>query len=264
MNDTKGHWRWNVNPTWEHYSSLCQEAQEAISARNDFLKYHHVKACLYFGVGALESYLNEAMRKLMNFHGVEEAEILNKLRKSYFKDKINKWPAELANKSIDIPSDVIDIIRNIGELRGEVTHAKGADHTIYKLLDNVNVLSIPIIIAEYIIRIVEAKGETFPYWLLGWNIIGMNNIDDWPSLDNNPQFMYSLRALGFNVPGFIADDMKRWEIENISSLSGFRKLSELLNKLDHCEYKNSRFPYKPRLCRKWWDKDHTIKCGIAP
>lgn len=262
MTDQGGHWRWNVNPTWEHFSSLCQESNEAILAPNDFFKYHHIKACLYFGIGSIESFLNESMRKKLHSEDIEEEKIYKKLHFEGFREKVKKWPSVLAQQSITIPEEVVELINDYGDLRGEVTHPKARNHSIYKLLDNVHISNMPIIVAEFIVRVLEACRQTFPYWLLGWNYIGMNGDENWPALINNQQFMYSLYSFGFKVPIPLADEMSKWEAQHMSTLHGFQSLSVNLAKLSRCELKDKRFPKKPRLCKKWWDKDHKKFCGV--
>jgi hypothetical protein len=263
MPGTKEHWRWNVNPTWEHFSSMCQECHEAMAASNEFLKYHHIRTSLYFGIGAIEAFLNERMRNKLRLEGLDEDKIVKKLRHSYFNDKLEKWPSELSDKKVEVPIEVIDLIRSYGSLRGEITHPKQRDHTIYKYLDEFDVSNMPSIVAEYIVRIHEGCGETFPYWLLRWNYIGMGTDYSWPSLINNQQFLYSLSAFGLRTPIPLADPMKEWEIVNMSTVKGYQALYAWLARLQRCEPKDPRYPHKPRLCRKWWDREHQGGCGIA-
>ncbi len=263
MSTGQGHWRWNVNPTWEHYSSMFQECKEAMLAGNDFIKYHHIRACLYFGIGAIEAFLNERMRQKLKSGKTEEDDIFKKLRSTRFNIKLSIWPSEISGRKVVVPKDLMVLINVYSDLRGEVTHPKRKDHSIYKDLDNVNIDKMPSVVAEYIVSTLTACDETFPYWLLGWNYIGMGRDEGIPVLINNQQFLYSLGAFGFRVPTPIADEMKSWEQKNMSTVDGFRALQKALKSLNHCEFKVARFPHKPRLCRKWWDEKHITKCGIA-
>ncbi len=42
MVENTGHWRWNVEHTWENFSSLFQEAELAKAADNEFKCNHHL------------------------------------------------------------------------------------------------------------------------------------------------------------------------------------------------------------------------------
>lgn len=218
---------------------------------------------MYFGIGAIEAFLNERMRRKMKFEKAEEDYIYKRLRSTRFSIKLTIWPSELSGHKVVIPKDMMELINVYGDLRGEVTHPKRKDHSIYKDLEGVNITKMPTVVAEYIISTLNECGETFPYWLLGWNYIGMGRDEGIPALINNQQFIYSMAAFGFRVPVPIADGMRRWEQENMSTVDGFRALYKALNSLQHCEFKIARFPHKPRLCRKWWDEIHITKCGIA-
>ncbi|MEA2162241.1 MAG: hypothetical protein QOK37_368 [Thermoanaerobaculia bacterium] len=51
--------------------------------------------------------------------------------------------------------------------------------------------------AELIVRVLAARSEIYPYWLLGWNFI--NAPSDEPVLINNQQFLFAMSDLGFYI-----------------------------------------------------------------
>jgi hypothetical protein len=53
---------WAVNPAWQNFSSLFREAVTAVEARTGMERSHHLTASLYFGIAALEAFLNQKMR----------------------------------------------------------------------------------------------------------------------------------------------------------------------------------------------------------
>jgi len=262
-NDGSGYWRWNVNPTWENFSSLCQESDTALEAKNKFLRYHHLKAALYFGVGSIESFLNEAMRKKLAKEGIEEEKIHRKLKRTQFGEKLEKWPGELSNPSFFTQNNLADLILVYRELRNEITHPKRRDHSIYRDLDGLDIGELVVLVAEFIVGILEKLQEVFPYWLLGWNFVGMGSEKEKPCLINNQQFLHALGALGFNIPPDVDDMAKIWQERNMSSIEGFRRLKEALAKINGCQPASQRFPFAPRLCRRWWEAEHVRKCGLV-
>ena len=53
---------WVTNPVWQNFSSSFCEATTACEARTEIEKLHHLTASLYFGIAALEAFLNQKMR----------------------------------------------------------------------------------------------------------------------------------------------------------------------------------------------------------
>jgi len=53
---------WAVNPAWQNFSSLYREATTAQETKTDMERFHHLTASLYFGIAALEAFLNQKMR----------------------------------------------------------------------------------------------------------------------------------------------------------------------------------------------------------
>jgi hypothetical protein len=255
MDRGEGIWRWNVNPTWNHFSSMCQEGFLAEHASNSFEKYHHLSSCLYFGIGAIEAFLNEQMRLKLS-KGEDERQILKKLRSTGLADKVNTWPAELCDTEVDISPEVQQILEDYNELRGEVTHPKRRDHSVFAELDEARPGDLVRAVSYYQVAIYERRKNSFPYWLLGWNYVGMNNDPTFPCLLNNQQFRHSLCCLGYKVPAWEYHQANAWEQENMTTRKGFNDLKALLdsNTLE-IEPREPRFPIRPRLCKRWWDKE---------
>jgi hypothetical protein len=74
---------WSTDAAWQNFSSLCQEAHFAAEAREETAKFHHLTAALYFGIAAIEAFLNRQMRAYMS--GATEGEILEVLRNGRFR-----------------------------------------------------------------------------------------------------------------------------------------------------------------------------------
>lgn len=115
-------------------------------------------------------------------------------------------------------------------------------------------------VAGFIVRVLEARRELYPYWLLGWNFINASGADE-PILIANQQFMFALSHLGFEIPVPAAGRMEQWQEHFMTSLPGYLALDAALRSINYCEPKEPRFRHAPRLCRKWWDPAHTATCG---
>src|ERR1700693_6173 len=145
--------RWNVNPPWEHFSSLVRESAAAVTARSDFHRFHHLRAALYFAIGSVEAFLNQEMRKRLKSEGADERKIRNRLRNTAFKEKTEEWPAELSGGSRLVPSDLLEALGDMNSLRGEITHDKGKDHATYARLDELNTDELIGTVSDYIVRV---------------------------------------------------------------------------------------------------------------
>lgn len=250
---------WNQNPTWEHFSSLVQATTDGIAAPNRTVRIQHIKAALYAAIGSLESFLNTTMHAHLKAQGLDEDAIRDQIRKPTFAHKVKKWPADLAGKKIDTPDDTLAAIFTWQKLRDEVTHPK-VDHSLYNQLTAVQLETMRPTIAEFIIRVLHARNEIYPYWLLGWNFTPGPEHNE-PTLINNQQFLFAMSDLGFNVPVPAAGQMDQWVEHYMTSIDGYRALDTALKKIDYCEPREPRFKFAPRLCRKWWDPTHTATCG---
>jgi len=255
-------WRWNVDPAWNHFCSMTRENHYAFMARNSFDKNHHVMACLYFGIGTLEAFLNYKMRETLKLQGIQEEEIIKKLRTTPFgeskrkESKVLNWPKEICGIEYEVPEEMKRLLVTYNLLRGEITHPKREDHSLYRDLDEADPAKFVEAVSDYIVTIYDLKKLPFPYWLLGWNFVGFNGDEAWPFLSDNAQFRHSLRALGVEVPAWEYEAALSWEQENMTSLKGFNHLTIALHHSGcDIESRDANFPTKPRLCKRWWDRD---------
>lgn len=259
------HYRWNVDPTWENFCGLVREAAEVRDARSPVHKHHHLRAALYFSIGSIEAFLNQTMRQKMHAEGAAEDAILTFLKKSRWARKATHWPSELVGAPVKLPEDLLNTLVDFNDLRGEITHAKAKDHSIYLELDRLmmNPDMLRLATAEYFVRLLAALGRPYPFFLHGWIFIGMGGDPHSPIVDlHNQQFMMALRHMGFNVPHVLVDEMDAWERTCMSSwesfLEGEKALATAL-----CQPRDPRFSHMPRLCRRWWDDAHVENCGEA-
>ncbi|MFD0930862.1 hypothetical protein ACFQ1T_13820 [Methylophilus glucosoxydans] len=248
-------WRWNVDDVWQSYSSMFQEASLTHTSCNEIERYHHLSASLLFGGCAIESFLNAKMRAHCKSKGVDEDQVLKRLRFTNLRDKLERWPSEFCETAIT-PAD-INCIADFLDLRNEVTHRKRKDHSLYKELDETNILIFVQALQRAIVTIYSGLGESFPYWLLGWNYVGMNGDETHPCLLSNQQFKHSLNRFGFKVPAWEYHAANEWERAYMSNSEGFTILKEQV--YSHCpdiEPRSDRFPGIPRLCKRWWDRSY--------
>jgi hypothetical protein len=237
---------------------MVQEAVLAMEATDDFTKYHHLRGCFYFGIGALEAFLNEQMRAKLTEEGISEKKIFKELRYTNFKTKRDDWPSAICGAEVGFPDEYSDTISEFNALRGEITHPKAKDHEIYKNLDEADPSSLVEAISCSIVYIYQVQGRPFPYWLLGWNYIGMNGDVAYPSLSNNVNgFVWSLANMGFKTSpgqGWI------WEKEYMTSIEGYTKLKASLD-----SYPDDVEPFRvicgptPRLTKRWWDRKYILE-----
>ena len=253
---------WNQNPTWEHFSALVQATTEGVAAPNRTVRHHYVKAALYAAIGSAESFLNTTMYGDLKTQGLDVDAIRDQIRRPTFAAKVKKWSTELAGGKVDTPDETLTAIFSWQKLRDEVTHPK-IDHSLYDQLAAVKLDAMRPTVAEFIVRVLEARREIYPYWLLGWNFITGPEHDE-AKLISNQQFIFALGDLGFDVPGPAAHSMEQWEAHFMTSVGGYRVLDQALQSIDRCEPRERQFRFAPRLCRRWWDPAHTAVCGDPP
>lgn len=240
---------------------MVRELSDVRDARSEVHAQHHVRAALYFGIGSVEAFLNEQMRTKMSGDGSSEEQIFTALRRTRWNDKLKSWPTNLAGRSL--PASTIDAVKDLSDLRGEVTHPKAKDHSIYLRLDELLLTpdEMRLRIAEYMVRLLSSMGKPYPFYLHGRVFVGMGG--DWnrPIVDtDNQQFMFALANLGFRVPAGPIVEMDAWERACMSSWEGFLQGEAALANAP-CQTLNPIFPYAPRLCRRWWDPTHVEICG---
>lgn len=246
-------WRWNVDDTWLSFSSMFQEACISSSINDESLKYHHQTAAILFGVCSVESFMNKAIRKKMTVSETNEDVIIKTLKNLRLKDKLIVWPEKINIQQI--PKEHLDIFFEFFYLRHEITHRKRVDHSLYKELEETNIGSLVKSIQYILVHLYCNTEDTFPYWLLGWNYVGINFDKTKLCLINNQQFHYSLQRFGFNVPAASYYHTLEWDKQFMSSINGFSILKD--NVHDKCpdiEPQHPVFPKAPRLTKRWWDK----------
>lgn len=253
--------KWFLEPVWQNYSSMYREAVSAQEATSGMEIAHHRMATLYFGISAIESFLNRAMTTFLRKRGKDHDEIYQVLRRPYFKDKLKKWPRELTGRELRLRDGSIEKILEITDLRNQMTHLKNSWPDAYQQLEQTDPQRIVDLVAEFIVAFHEAKGELFPYWIWGWNYL--NPRADRHDIDLLPasQFLHSVSVLGFK---FKQQDMfgtGPQDKEIMSNFAGYRAVAGFLASCERCEPKWDRAPYQPKLCRRWWDPAHHRTCG---
>ena len=247
-------WRWNVDDVWQSYSSMYQETSITSQSLNDIERYHHLSASLLFGGCALEAFLNARMRSYCKHLAVDENTVVKRLRYTALREKLEKWPYEFCG--VSIAETDVNRIGDFLDLRNEVTHRKRRDHSLYKELDEANILVFVDALQCAMVTVYSGLGESFPYWLIGWNYVGMNGDETHPCLLSNQQFKHSLNRFGLPVPAWDADAADAWERTNMTSLAGFMVLKEqVYSRCPDIEPRIEHFPQMPRLCKRWWDRN---------
>jgi len=247
---------WSVNPAWQNFSSLYRETCAANNAPTDFEKAHHLTSALYFGISALEAFLNREMRSFLS-PTYDETDVFKKLRNGKFLTKLEKWPKDIIGCELSLESDVLDLIQLANEVRGDLTHPKTLGYDIYERLFQLEPTKVVDAIAKYIVAFYQAKGEHYPYWVFGWNYLNPRPGTYDIILINDQQFCHSLAAIGFQIPV----GSGAWCDQYFNSVDGYTAISDALATVNRCEPKFDRFPFQPKLCRRWWMPEHQSSCG---
>lgn len=250
-----------VNPTWQNFSSMFREVTDADEAKTAMEKAHHLSAALYFGIAALEAFLNGKMRAHLAQAGKSETEIFEVMRKGQIMTKLKKWPADLLTAPFMLSPGTLDLIGFFNDVRGDLTHPKTHGHDIYEQLETVDPNSVIDAVAEYIARFHEAQGTRFPYWLFGWNYLNPRPDSYEIILVNDQQFSFSMQSLGFQVPAAAWAAGEAWRNQFLGTFAGYGQVRDALRSLNHCEPKQPMFPLQPKLCCRWWAADHQASCG---
>ena len=251
---------WATNPAWQNFSSLIREALTAKDANTGMERSHHLTASLYFGIAALEAFLNEKMRAHLKSTKTEE-EIFNVLRKGQIIAKLKKWPKELLGKEVELNDGTLELLIVFNDIRGDLTHPKTHGRDIYERLEAIDSQAVVDAVAEYIVRFHEIAETRYPYWIFGWNYLNPRPDGYEIFLINDQQFSFSLQALGFQLPASDHYSAEAWRNKYLKSFQGYTAIKEALNSIGKCEPKYSAFPFKPVLCRRWWASEHHQSCG---
>jgi hypothetical protein len=251
---------WSINPAWQNFSSLFREARSAEEAPTDMERSHHLTAALYFGIATLEAFLNREMRSHLK-NSKSEEEIFGLLRKGRFMTKLKKWPTEIIGSQPEFPQHQQELLELCNDVRGDLTHPKTMGHDIYERLLAVQPEALVEAVATYMVTFHVAHGTRYPYWVFGWNYLNPSPGTHETILINDQQFCFSLQALGFDVPAADWGRAETWKERYFKSLDGYRAIKDALGGAQGCEPKHDRFPFQPKLCRRWWTPDHHKTCG---
>ena len=245
-------WRWQADYAWHYSSSMFYETHLIGVAANEFIRYHHVRACLYFGVSAVEAFLNQEMRRHLKQRGATEDVIFKKVRYTKIDHKRQEWPSELCGCDVTLPAESEKVFTYSKGIRDEVTHPKREDHSIYLDLDAFDARALTEAVALTIVSIHEGLKRPFPYWVLGWNFVGLNGDAALPMEANNLNAFYPSLQRMFDLGPYDV----RWDERNMTTVKQYRRLRKALDAYPHdIEPYVPRFPSKPRLTRRWWDHE---------
>jgi hypothetical protein len=255
---------WLIYPTWQHFSSLSREVVTVDEEQNEWLRFHHLTAALYFAISFIEALLNEKYRKRLESEGRSEEEILAILRRGSssakpksgrsFDEKFSEWPSLIAGKETKVSENLSEILSTFNGIRGNLTHPKSRGYDHYAELEKIDGAHLLGAVAEYAVTLFAGVGECYPYWLFGWNYLNPGKDGCDPFLINDQQFLHSLDYLGMAVPSFDANAASLWREANMKSFQGYQTIAEFLAKCRECEPFDPQFPLRPRLVKKWWDK----------
>lgn len=257
----------NMSPStayyaWQNFSSMTREAVSASASKTSMERSHHLTACLYFGIAALEGFINNHMREHLE-QSMSEDEITDFLREGRLMDKLKKWPKKIIGKRLEISADTMKLLREFNLLRGNLTHPKTHGHELSRDLDAIDPAVVVNSVAEYIVHFHVAAGTTFPYWIFGWNYLNPRPSSYQIEPVNDYQFVVSLAKLGLKPPTPLADEADAWLGQHLGTFKGYCEVRDALAKLARCEPRDERFPYQPVLCRRWWIAEHQQSCGCV-
>jgi hypothetical protein len=241
---------------------MYREAVAAREARSGVEQSHHLTASLYFAISTLEAFLNRKWREHFKATKTEE-EIFEEIRYGDFMEKVKKWPKEITGSKLALRDASISKIKMFNGVRADLTHPKHDGPTTWRMLDNVEPETVVDVVAEYITQFQAAQGRQFDYWLLGWNYLSPSQSEHEITPVNNQQFVFSMQALGDPVVACDAFASDAWQKQHLSDYSGYLTLANRLSKFTTCEPKNDRYPYQPKLCRRWWVDEHHRTCGFV-
>lgn len=253
---------WLIDPVWQNYSSMYREAVTAREVRSGFEQSHHLTASLYFAISTLEAYLNRKWRS--HFKATKsEGEIVHELRFSKFMEKVRKWPAQITGQALSLRPETLDTISLFNDLRSDLTHPKYDGPANWHALDDVEAKAVIDVVAEFIAQFQASQSQQFEYWLFGWNYLNPRPNSHEIMAINNQQFVFSMHALGEQVEPYDSAASESWRKKFLSDYRGYCEIMKKLSALTSCEPKDDRFPYQPKLCSRWWDRNHHSACGFV-
>ncbi|HEU5404227.1 MAG TPA: hypothetical protein VFU86_22955 [Terriglobales bacterium] len=252
---------WFIEPVWQNYSSMYREAVTSGEAKTAMEVAHHRMATLYFGISAVETFLNLKMRDHLIRTGVDHDESHKKLRNGVFADKVKKWPFLITGQQLALRNDSIERLLSINTLRGNLTHQKNFWPETYEELSQTDPMGVVDLIAEFIVEFHHARNKLAPYWIWGWNYLNPQRQGHDIILLNEGQMVRSLRHLGYKFPAGIAGSFEDCQKQILTGYEGYVEVAAFLRDCDRCEPKFDAFPHQPKLCRRWWDPLHQNTCG---
>lgn len=253
--------QWIIEPVWQNYSSMYREAITAHEAKTGMEIAHHRTSTLYFGISALESFLNLKMRDHLLRAGKDHDEIYEVLRKGKLEDKIKKWPLLITGQRLDLRPDSFERLLSFNSLRGDLTHQKNFWPEAFEELSETDPMDLVDLVAEFIVEFHHAADELFPYWVWGWNYLNpQRDVHEIIPL-NNTQMMHSLNYLGYRPTPDTPRNFDGRQKRILANYAGYSEIARFLRSCDRCEPKIDMFPHQPKLCRRWWDPEHHRTCG---
>lgn len=246
-------WRWNVDPVWAHFSTMIQENFTFYKAKTDFDRHHASKSCLYFGVAAVEAFINQELRKIMHSKGCDENTISTIISQSRKWKEKQEWLKASPFSAIFEDEKYIAFCE-YKKIRNEVTHSSRPDHLVFNYLEIANAEEFISLVQYILVKTCELQNTAFQYWMLGWNYVGCNHSELEPSLNNNLQsFYWSLKYMQIERVRNISQDSF---LKNC--MTGCAAFTRLQAELDEYPFDiEPKHPVlsPPRLTRCWWDHD---------
>ena len=243
-------WRWNVNPAWTNFSAMIQDNFLFGTAQTEFERHRTSKSCLYFGVAAVEAFINQELREFMRQEGQSDDAIIKILPGGKNKGKwLKKTPFGILYSDNEFSR-----FEYYKEIRNEVTHPVRKDQLIADYLNIVKPQEFVDMVKYLFVKMCELQDKPFQYWMLGWNYIGCNHNDLEPFLGNNLNGFYhslvSMRVIGYDFT-----DQSTFSDRYLKGYTSFLALQKSLDNYPFdIETERSMFLQAPRLTRKWWDK----------
>ena len=258
---------WNLNPVFKNYCSMYREATESDRAPHEESMLHHVTSSVYFSIACIEAFLNQLKTEELRRDGAKDEEILRLVKNSKFNQKLENWPKEAigSDESLKYPTDVIKYIKIFHNVRCGLIHPKLTQTEEYKSLEVLTGSKIIEVTATFLAEVWSKKGDSFPYWLLGWNFVNPREHSQEIITLQNEQFLFSLSALDIPVPlGF--SPSKQWIQTNMKGAKCWKQLHKTMRNKTYCEKQlavngDLFFSMKPRLCKEWWVTKHVEVCG---
>ena len=248
---TSRRWRWNVDPAWTHFSTMIQENHFFTESKTEFERHRASRACIYFGVAAVEAFHNQKLRLLMQGMGHDENAIIEIIA-SPRKKNVKRTMLESSPFGSIFSDKEYEKFREYKKIRNEITHPSRPDQLIFDYLEIVDTKELTAIVKYILVKTCELQDEEFKYWMLGWNYVGFNNCEIELSLNDNLQsFYWSLKYM--NLVGFTNFQQELFLKKCMIGHEAFAKLQAALDEYPfEIEPKHPVFS-APRLTRCWWD-----------